>query len=96
RTLGISQMPVPQDEGRPFLMVHESDILQALMEASASPTDKVATVAKELQGQVFLADSLTKVQKIFDEQNVAVVIDSGRITNVITKIDMVEFLAARN
>ncbi|MCH7603756.1 MAG: CBS domain-containing protein [Planctomycetes bacterium] len=41
-------------------------------------------------------DSLGKVQKIFDANNIAVVIEEEKVIGIITKIDVVEFLAARS
>ena len=39
--------------------------------------------------------TVSRVQRIFDQNNVAVVIDSGQVTGIISKIDVVEFLASR-
>ena len=50
---------------------------------------------KPLRGQVTLDDPLSRVQDIFDRDNVAVVVEENRIIGVISKIDVVEFLAAR-
>ena len=52
--------------------------------------------AKPMHGMVELDDSLAKVQKVFDDENVAMVIDDAHIVGVISKIDMVEFLAVRS
>ncbi len=95
--LGISQMPVKVDGGTPrLLMIHELDILQGLVSGSCTPKDQVMCVAKELEGQVALDDSLSKVQGVFDRHNVAVVVDRGDIIGIISKIDVVQFLATRN
>ncbi len=40
-------------------------------------------------------DPLTKVQSVFDANNVAIVMDEGKVVGVISKIDVVEFLTAR-
>jgi cystathionine beta-synthase len=55
----------------------------------------VLAAAKPLQGQVTLDDTLTHVTKVFDDDNVAVVVDDGAVRGIISKIDLVEFLAAR-
>ena len=57
--------------------------------------DSVSQVAKTLQGQVHVDDPITAVQAVFDDENVAMVVENGKVTGVITKIDVVEFLAAR-
>ena len=43
-----------------------------------------------------LDDSLVKVQEVFDDENVAMVVEDAHVVGVISKIDMVEFLAARS
>ena len=47
-------------------------------------------------GKVGVDDSLTRVQQIFDDDNVAVVVDNEQVIAIIGKIDMVEFLAAKS
>ena len=94
--LGISQMPVPQPDLGEHMMIHETDLLQSLVSGQCAPTDPVVRAAKPLQGQVDLDDPLTKVQRVFDENNVAVVVKGPDIVAIISKIDVVEFLAARS
>jgi cystathionine beta-synthase len=94
--LGISQMPVgPAGEDSGLLMIHEVDLLQSLVSGECTPEDSVLKTAKTLEGQVSIDDPLTRVQSVFDDNNVAVVIAEGNVSGIISKIDMVEFLAAR-
>ena len=94
--LGFSQMPLAAArEGEPLRMVHELDILQGLVSGRCTASDPAVGVAKPLEGQVGLEDPLTAVQSVFDAHNVAVVVDSGRVVGIISKIDVVQFLAAR-
>ncbi len=94
--LGISQMPVgPTEDESDLLMIHEVDLLQSLVSGHCTPEDSVMKSAKTLQGQVSIDDSLTTVQSVFDQNNVAVVVANGQVSGIISKIDMVEFLAAR-
>jgi len=94
--LGISQMPVYSTNGTPHLMLHETDILHAMIDGTCKPEDPVLKAAHQLQGQVSLDDPLSKVQKIFDDKNMAVVVDKGEIVGIIGEIDMVEYLAAKS
>ena len=94
--LGISQMPVNTKPGEPHLLIHEVDILQGLISGECTPQDTVMPMAKKLEGQVGTDDALSKVQSVFDEHNVAIVVDEGSIIGVISKIDVVGFLAARS
>jgi cystathionine beta-synthase len=95
--LGISQMPV-KAEGAPagILMIHELDILQGLVSARCTAGDPVIRVAKAMEGRVGLDDPLPRVQAVFDSNNVAVVVDRDEVVGIISKIDVVQFLAERN
>ena len=94
-SLGISQMPVRPDEnsGR-HRMIHEVDLLHGLVAGTFSSDDPVTKAAKPLQGEVSLDESISRVQSILNADNVAVVVDEGRITGVISKIDVIQFLSA--
>lgn len=94
--LGISQMPVTTKLGESHRLIHEMDILQGLISGECTPQDTVMPMAKRLEGEVGMDDVLSKVQSVFDEQNVAIVVDEGSIVGVISKIDVVGFLAARS
>ncbi len=93
--LGISQMPITPANGEAPRMIHESDLLQGLVSGTCSPTDPVTAAAKPMEGVVGLNDSIVAVQKIFDAENVAIVVEDKQVVGVISKIDVVEFLAAR-
>lgn len=94
--LGISQMPIRPDGSGSLLMVHEIDLLRALASGACKGDDKVLKAAAPLTGVVSIDDSLTKVQRVFDQDEVAVVIEDGEMSAIIAKIDVVEFLAERS
>jgi cystathionine beta-synthase len=94
--LGISQMPVAgTGKSGPLKMIHEVDLLQSLVNHQHTAMDTVEHAAAILEGQVDIDDSLTVVQSVFDDQNVAVVVEDGGVTGVISKIDVIEYLAAQ-
>jgi cystathionine beta-synthase len=94
--LGISQMPVAgSGESGPLKMIHEVDLLQSLVNQEHTAMDMVAHAAADLEGQVDIDDSLSAVQAVFDDQNVAVVVEGGGVTGVISKIDVIEYLASQ-
>ncbi|MHC4216892.1 MAG: pyridoxal-phosphate dependent enzyme [Planctomycetota bacterium] len=93
--LGISQMPVRAGNGGPHLMIHETDLLRSMVTGECGPDDRVIRAAKPLQGQVALDDPLTRVQQVFEQDNIAVVVDQGDVVGIISKIDVVGFLASR-
>ena len=94
--LGISQMPIRGDEASPYRMLHETDILRGLIEGNCKPADGAMSAATDLDGQVALDDPLSKVQRIFEEKNMAVVFEGSEIVGIIGEIDMVEYLAAKS
>jgi cystathionine beta-synthase len=96
RELGISQMPLCGENGAPHRMLHESDILQGLIDGKCKSEDAVITVATDLRGQVGFDDPLSKVQRVFDEKLMAVVVEGREIVGIIGEIDMVEYLAAKS
>ena len=91
--LGISQMPVASANGSPMMMVHEVDLLQCLVDGDCTPTDPVRVAAKPLEGTVTPKDPLARVQQIFDHGNIAVVVEDDTITGIVSKIDLVSYLA---
>ncbi|MEM7252992.1 MAG: pyridoxal-phosphate dependent enzyme [Pseudomonadota bacterium] len=91
--LGISQMPV-RASGGDFKMIHEVDLLHGLVTGRFNAKDKVERAATPLEGKVKPNDSLSRVQEIFDDNNVAIVIDNDSVSGLISKIDVIEYLAA--
>ncbi|MEM7229875.1 MAG: pyridoxal-phosphate dependent enzyme [Planctomycetota bacterium] len=94
--LGISQMPVRPANGGSFMMIHEADILHSLVSGECKPNDAISHAVKPLEGQVSIDAPLARVQDVFDANNVAVVMDDEQITSVLSKIDLVEYLANQN
>ncbi len=93
--LGISQMPVVAEDNHTFKMIHELDLLRTLASGKCKGDDTVMKAATALQGMVELGEPLSKVQKVFDDDHVAIAMDNNKIVGIITKIDLVEFLASR-
>ena len=95
--LGISQMPIdPAGAAAPLMIIHEVDLLQSIIRGECTADGEVMRAAKPMHGIVRLDDSLAQVQKVFDDENVAMVVEDAHVIGVISKIDMVEFLAARS
>ena len=90
---GISQMPVTDDKGHALGMIHELDLLNALLAGKVRPQDALDGLVTPLQGIVALDTPLMKLRDVFAEDNVAVVLESQKVTAIITKIDMIEYLS---
>jgi cystathionine beta-synthase len=91
--LGISQMPIAGTSSDSHLMVEEIDLLESLLKGNFKPNDPVKHVAAPLQGKVSLDDSVSKLEEVFSNYNVAVVVDNSQIVGIISKIDLVKYLA---
>lgn len=92
--LGYSQMPIRGESGRPHKMIHEIDILHGLLGGKFSGADPALKVAKDLQGTVAFSDPISKLEPIFEADNVAIVTNGPEIVGIITKIDLVRYLAS--
>jgi cystathionine beta-synthase len=91
----ISQMPVVDAEGRAVGIIHEYDLLNFLIEGKHRLTETVEALVQPLQGVVALDTPVQKLRAIFNDDNVALVKEGEKVTGVVTKIDLIEFLGAR-
>ncbi len=91
----VSQMPVVDAEGRAVGMIHEYDLLNFLIEGKHRLSETVEALVQPLQGVVALDTPVSKLRAIFNDDNVAVVKEGEKVTGVVTKIDLIEFLGAR-
>lgn len=91
---GISQMPVTEPDGTSVGMIHEYDLLNALIGGNYRMTDAIDVLIAPLQGVVTPETSIGKLREVFAQDNVAVVRDGQRVTGVLTKIDLIDYLAA--
>jgi len=90
---GISQMPVIEPDGTSVGMIHEYDLLNALIGGNYRMTDAIDVLIAPLQGVVTPETSITKLREVFSQDNVAVVRDGQRVMGVLTKIDLIDYLA---
>jgi cystathionine beta-synthase len=91
----ISQMPVVDDQGRAIGMIHEYDLLNFLIEGKHRLSEVVEPLIQPLQGVVGPDTPVTKLRQIFNDDNVAVVKEGDRVTGIVTKIDLIEFVGER-
>ena len=92
---GISQMPVVSQDGEPIGMVHEIDLLGAIVDGTHSRTDKVQGLVKPLQGVIDPDANIEQLRTILSADNVAVVVTGGKCVGIITKIDLIDYLSRR-
>ena len=91
----ISQMPVVDDTGRATGMIHEYDLLNFLIEGKHRLSEIVEPLVQPLQGVVTPDTPVARLREIFNDDNVAVVKEGEKITGIVTKIDLIEFLGER-
>ena len=90
---GVSQLPVV-DGGKPVAMLHEVDLLQALLEGRHELDEPVSAVMKPIDGVVTLRTPVSRLRELFAKDHVAIVKDGDQVAAIVTKIDLIEFLAA--
>jgi cystathionine beta-synthase len=91
----ISQMPVVDDRGQAIGMIHEYDLLNFLIEGKHRLSEVVDPLVQPIQGLVGPDTPIARLRDIFNDDNVAVVKEGDRITGILTKIDLIDFLGQR-
>jgi len=91
----ISQMPVIDADGRCTGMIHEYDLLNFLIEGKHRLSEVVEPLVQPLQGVVGPDTPVARLRDIFNDDNVAVVKEGDRVTGILTKIDLIEFLGQK-
>lgn len=92
---GISQMPLLGADGVPTGMVHEYDLLNALVGGQSKMTDAIDGLAAPMQGAVTPSTTIAQLRAVFAQDNVAVVREGQKVVAIVTKIDLIEHLAAQ-
>jgi cystathionine beta-synthase len=95
RQHGISQMPVNDERGRAMGMIHEYDLLNALVSGAHRIADPIDPIIAPMQGVVSPGASIQQLRDVFAQDNVAVVKEAERVIGIVTKIDVIEYLATR-
>ena len=90
---GISQMPVLKDDGSALGMIHEYDLLNGLVSGAVKKADAIDALIAPLDGVVTKEMTIPQLRQVFAQDNVAVVRDGQKIVAVVTKLDLIEFLA---
>jgi cystathionine beta-synthase len=95
RKHGISQMPVRDTHGSAVGMIHEYDLLNALVSKKQGFHDPIDPLIAPLQGVVSPEATLNRLREVFAQDNVAVVKEHEQVVGIVTKIDLIEYLAER-
>jgi cystathionine beta-synthase len=95
KAYGISQMPVLAADASPQGMIHEYDLLNGLIGGRHALSDSIDTLVAPLEGVVTGDTTVAQLGQVFAQDNVAVVREGTTLTAIVTKIDLIEYLAAR-
>ena len=91
----ISQMPV-LDKGKLAGILTESDLLHSLLSGRTNKDTIVAEVMERKVSTVAMHASSSELPRIFERGEVALVVDDHRaVLGILTKMDLIEMLAAR-
>lgn len=92
---GISQMPVLDGSGHLVGMIHESDLLEAMMAGRQVLEGQIGNHVTPVQGLVTEDTPLPKLREVLAAENVAVVKQGEKVAAVIAKMDLIDYLGAR-
>jgi cystathionine beta-synthase len=95
RKFGVSQIPIVDGRGKPVAIVHEVDLLRGLHHATASANSPIKSIAQPIGGLVYPKGRIEELFKIFETDQVAIVVDAERIVGVVSQIDLIEYMARR-
>lgn len=93
KTFGISQLPVV-DDGRLRGLIHESDLLKALVSGKTQDTP----ITEMIESDYATVTPSTKVEllkNVMNDAKIVLVMDGPNIAGLISKIDLIDFLAQR-
>jgi cystathionine beta-synthase len=91
---GISQLPVVED-GKLLGAVAEVDLLRYLVSGEHSLDSSVGPLAESDYATVSPRTSIENLQGLLNNARMAVVTEDSRIVGVVTKIDLIDYLARR-
>ena len=92
---GISQLPVVEPGNKPIAMLHEVDLLQALLDGRHKLDEPISAVMKPLAGVVTLRTPVSRLKDLFATDHVAIVKDGDQLAAILTKIDLIDWLGSR-
>ena len=94
RDNGVSQIPLIE-RGKLNAIVHESDILAKMQKRDFDLNAPAKSIASPIAGLIYPKARIEELFHIFATDHVAVVVDASDVVGVISKIDLIEFLANR-
>jgi cystathionine beta-synthase len=89
---GVSQVPITDGDALPRYIVHEVDVLRGLQAGEVDSTSPARSVAHPIGGLIYPKARIEELFRIFETDQVGVVVDQNRIVGIVSKIDVLDFL----
>jgi cystathionine beta-synthase len=93
KSFGISQLPVV-DDGKLRGLIHESDLLKALVSGKAQDST-IGDMVESDYATVTAETKIELVKNVMNDAKILLVMDGPNILGLISKIDLIDFLANR-
>jgi cystathionine beta-synthase len=93
KTHDISQIPVMMD-GKLIGMISESTLLTQMVTAGSSADESIAAIVNRQVTTVTSDKALESVMGLFGSNPAVVVVDNEQVIGILTKIDLIDYLAA--
>lgn len=91
---GISQVPVKTNNGSGYNIIHESDLLEALLFGEKTKNSLAIEVSKPVLGLATLDQDVAKIEPNLEANNVVLVVnDNNEIAGIISRIDIIRYLS---
>jgi cystathionine beta-synthase len=90
---GISQLPVVDESGRHQGMVAEIDLLNYLLEHQGNLDTPLSELSESDYATVSPHTRIALLKHIFNDAKAVLVVDRDRLLGVLTKIDLIDYLA---
>ncbi|HEU5085829.1 MAG TPA: cystathionine beta-synthase, partial [Roseiflexaceae bacterium] len=94
KTHGISQLPVLDENGTLHGLISESDLLDYLLNGGAM-TSTIADLHAHEVATVDVATTIDELRPMLARNQAVVALEDGEIVGIVTKIDVIDYLANR-
>src|SRR5262249_4227380 len=86
KSRGISQVAVVDGGGHPIGMVHEVDVLRGLQSGEITGSSPAKKVSHAIGGLIYPKARIEELFRIFETDQVGVVVDNGKIVGIVSKV----------
>ena len=95
RERGVSQLPIVDAKKNPVSMVHEVDLLRGLQSGTITGASPASAAAHPIGGLIYPKARIEELFRIFETDQVGVVVDNNVIVGIVSKIDVLDFMSNR-